>query len=314
MSFPIITLSHAGATAQILPTLGFNCFSWRPVVDGTNIDALWAAPEFAAGAGKPSHSGIPILFPFPGRVRDSAFEYGGKRYTLTASGMNAGNAIHGFVMSRPWEVIEESDSRVAARFHANKVEPKILDEWPADFELTAEYALTAVSLTCSLTVRNPDSRPLPWGLGLHPYFRVPLGPRGRAADCQLQVPAAKRWEMVNVLPTGNQLDLVGAYDLRGGLAIEDHACDDVYGELQSTGGRSVCAVIDPVNERRITITFGEEYRAVVVYTPPHREAVCIEPYTCVPDVFWLTEGGHDVGLRVLAPAASFTARVEFLAS
>ncbi len=310
----VITLSHAGASAQILPTFGFNCFSWQPVVNGVKLDALWAVPEFASGQGKPSHSGIPILFPFPGRIRDSAYEYAGKRYTLTVSGMNSGNAIHGFVMGRPWEVVERSESRVVGRFRASQVEPKILDEWPADFELTAEYALTAASLVFTLTVRNPDTRPLPWGLGLHPYFRVPLGPQGSTAECQLLTPAAKRWELVNVLPTGKQLNVSGAHDLRHGQVIGATAYDDVYGGLQSTGGRCECAVVDPVNDRRINIMFGEEYRTVVVYTPPHREAVCIEPYTCMPDVFWLTEQGHDVGLQVLAPGASFTTSVEFAAS
>jgi len=314
MSLTNIRLHHAssGATAQILPEFGFNCFSWRPVVDGQSCDALWAVPDFAAGTGKPSHSGIPILFPFPGRIRDSAFEYGGKRYVLTASGMNNGNAIHGFVMNRPWKVIEQSEAKVKARFVASQVEPKILEEWPADFELTAEYAITAQALSFTLTVRNPDTKPLPWALGLHLYFRAPLGPKGSFADCRLQVPAAKRWELVNVLPTGKQLDVAGAYDLRAGTLIGETAYDDVYGGLTySKPNVCVCQLEDRVNGREIGVIFREEYNTVVVYTPPHREAVCIEPYTCVPDVFWLTEQGHEVGLRVLQPGESFTTQVDF---
>ncbi len=313
MSLANVRLTHApsGATAQILPEFGFNCFSWRPVVDGESLDALWAVPDFAAGTGKPSHSGIPILFPFPGRIRDSAFEYGGKRNVLTASGMNNGNAIHGFVMNRPWEVIEQSEAKVKARFVASQVEPKILEEWPADFELTAEYALTAHSLSFTLTVRNPDSKPLPWALGLHPYFRAPLGQKGSFGDCRLQVPAAKRWELVNVLPTGKQLDVTGAFDLRPGTPIGETAYDDVYGGISGGADQRVCTVNDAANGRQIQVAFGEEYNTVVVYTPPHREAVCIEPYTCVPDVFWLTEQGHEVGLRVLQPGESFTTHVEF---
>lgn len=313
MSLEPLTLTSAGASAQILPGFGFNCFSWRPVVAGACFEALWAVPEFANGKGKPSHSGIPILFPFPGRIRDSAYEFGGKRYTLTASGMNAGNAIHGFVMDRPWEVIERGEHRAVARFQAGRVEPKILEEWPADFELTAEYALRATTLSFTLTVRNPDKRPLPWGLGLHPYFRVPLGAKGDSRACQLQVPASQRWELVNVLPTGNQLEVAGPFDLRAGRAIGEQAYDYVYGGLESSVAGYQCAVIDPTNRRRIEVHFGQEYRAIVVYTPPHREAVCIEPYTCVPDPFWLTSQGHDVGLRILPPGDSLITRVNYSA-
>jgi len=44
----------------------------------------------------------------------------------------------------------------------------------------------------------------------------------------------------------------------------------------------------------------------VVYNPPHREAFCIEPYTCVPDPFALEARG----LRVLAPGEQFQARID----
>jgi aldose 1-epimerase len=316
MAVEKVELKHApsGASAQILPGFGFNCYSWRPVVAGGAFEALWAVPDFDQGTGRPSHSGIPLLFPFPGRIRDSVYEYGGKRYTLTASSMNNGNAIHGFVMSRPWEVIERDVARVKARFLASKMEPKILEEWPADFEVTAEYALSAEALSFTFTVRNPDTKPLPWALGLHPYFRAPLGEQGTIAECSLDVPAASRWELVNVLPTGKQLEVAGAYDLRLGHRIGETAYDDVYGGLPSGMKRHVCLLDDPANKRQIRVAFGDEYNTVVVYTPPHREAVCIEPYTCVPDVFWLTDRVHDVGLQVLAPGESYTTRVEFMAA
>jgi aldose 1-epimerase len=143
---------------------------------------------------------------------------------------------------------------------------------------------------------------------------VPLGAQGSTAECRLTVPAEKRWELVNVLPTGSLLDATGDYDLRPGTAIGATAYDDVYGQLRSRSTQHHCEVADPVNGRRINVDFGPEYRTVVVYTPPHREAVCIEPYTCVPDVFWLADQGHDVGLQVLGPGKSFTTKVEFSAS
>jgi len=48
----------------------------------------------------------------------------------------------------------------------------------------------------------------------------------------------------------------------------------------------------------------------VVYTPPHREAICIEPYTCVPGAFNLNERGIAAGLRMVAPGDSFRAVAE----
>ena len=60
----------------------------------------------------------------------------------------------------------------------------------------------------------------------------------------------------------------------------------------------------------MSIQFDECFRECVVYNPPHREAICIEPYTCAPDAFHLMARGIDTGLRVLEPGAAFRARIE----
>ena len=58
----------SGASARILVSLGFNCFSWRPVLADGPREMLWADVGFDAGDKRPSGSGIPLLFPFPGRI------------------------------------------------------------------------------------------------------------------------------------------------------------------------------------------------------------------------------------------------------
>ena len=57
-------------------------------------------------------------------------------------------------------------------------------------------------------------------------------------------------------------------------------------------------------------SFDRAFRECVVYTPPHREAICIEPYTCVAGAFSLAEPGIDAGIRIVPPGGSFHARVE----
>ena len=58
------------------------------------------------------------------------------------------------------------------------------------------------------------------------------------------------------------------------------------------------------------MTFDDQFTACVVFNPPHREAVCIEPYTTVPDAFTLAERGIDPHLLTLAPGKSFRTRIE----
>ena len=51
----------------------------------------------------------------------------------------------------------------------------------------------------------------------------------------------------------------------------------------------------------------------MVYNPPHRQAICIEPYTCLPNPFELERQGIDTGLSVLPPGKSVRARIEIRA-
>jgi aldose 1-epimerase len=49
---------------------------------------------------------------------------------------------------------------------------------------------------------------------------------------------------------------------------------------------------------------------MVVYTPPHRQAFCIEPYTCTTDAINLEQRGVKAGWRVLPPGGRWSAVVE----
>ena len=137
----IITLHDAttGATAKIAPQRGFNCFSYKPVVDGEAVEVLWTADDFVAGGGKGSHSGIPILFPFPGRLRGTSFSFQGG--PLAEAGDGIGNAIHGFVIDRPWRLVEQTSTLAVGEFQASIDGPEILAHWPTDFRIAVAYEL-----------------------------------------------------------------------------------------------------------------------------------------------------------------------------
>jgi aldose 1-epimerase len=310
MAEQIITLRDAesGATARIAPRVGFNCFAFQAVVEGRPVDVLWAKEDFVENPVRPSGSGIPLLFPFPGRIRGTSFGWLGKTYQLE-EGDQRGNAIHGFVYTRPWRVIEQSASRAVGQFQASLDEPSLLDRWPADFRITAEYELTANQLSLTITVENPGETALPFGFGAHPYFRTPLG-GDNAAACQIQVPVSTHWPLSNMIPTGECFASEQADQLRAGLTLGETKFDDVYGGLEREGDQYEAKVMDPVGGRQLRMTFDDANVACVVFTPPHREAVCIEPYTCLPDPVFLTSRGVESGLRVLEPGDRFVTRLQ----
>jgi aldose 1-epimerase len=231
----------------------------------------------------------------------------GKDYVLDG-GDGQGNAIHGFVHERSWRVLRRETSLVVGQFHASRDDAAILEKWPADFRITATYEVGDNRLSLTILLENPDARALPCGFGAHPYFRVPLG--GVAAEkCRVRLPVASSWELVDMNATGRLLPVADASVYQRGQEFGSMQYDNVFSGLVFSGEECCASIEDPESGRRVVLSFDRAFRECVVYTPPHREAICIEPYTCVPDAFRLARQGIDAGLRVLAPGESFLARM-----
>jgi aldose 1-epimerase len=126
------------------------------------------------------------------------------------------------------------------------------------------------------------------------------------------VPARRRWELEQSLPTGRLLDVEGRWDLRHATALSALSLDDIYTDVVADhDGLARAAIDDPGARRRVVVEFDpRELPDVVVYTPPApRRAVCIEPNSCPTDAFNLAARGIDAHVRRLEPGASLRWRV-----
>jgi aldose 1-epimerase len=222
----------SGSAARILVSLGFNCFSWRPVLNDAPWEMLWADAGFAAGDKRPSGSGIPLLFPFPGRVGGAKYQFGGREYQLDP-GDAFGNAIHGFVFNRPWRVVEHNGVRVVGEFQASVDDAAILARWPADFRIRVAYEVRGVELVSDIQYENAGGGPLPCGFATHPYFRLPLSEGGQAADTIVTVPVEAFWELEQKMPTGRVVPVAASERLAGGLRLGEHQVDTVFTNVRA---------------------------------------------------------------------------------
>lgn len=299
-----ITDADSGAAAKILVSLGFNCFSWQQQLNDGPREMLWAHPEFASGNERPSGSGIPLLFPFPGRIGQAKYSFAGRDYQLEP-GDAFGNAIHGFVHKRPWRVVEQSPSRVVGEFQASKDDASILSHWPSDFRVRVSYEVRGRELASDIRCENTGDAALPFGFGTHTYFRLPLAEAGAAEETLVYAPVSKVWELKDMLATGKMLELTPELQLAGG-PIAGRNFDTCYTGLSAeSDGQHHTWIRDAGSGRTVTQWFDQQFTQCIVYIPPHREAICLEPYTCVPDPFRLEAAGHATGLRVLATGESF---------
>lgn len=304
MSVITITDHLSGSTARIAPDLGFNCFEFHAVVDDQRLDVLDAMPDFEKGHQKASGSGIPILFPFPNRIRAGRFTWEGRDYLLPGTD-KWGNAIHGLCLDRPWRVVRQSDDFVTGQFQLSVDAPDRRSLWPSDFVIEVDYELVRSRLRARFRISNPGNQKLPWGLGTHPYFKVPLGRDSRVDDCVIEVPARKIWELVDCLPTGRTIPVNEDNSLLEGASLNSLKLDDVYTDLAVDGPQFECLVVDERAGLQVTLTCPPIFREIVAFTPPNRAAVCLEPYTCPTDAINLQAKGLDTGWRVLGPGQEF---------
>lgn len=319
----VFLLEDSAATAQVAiwPAAGFNCFQWRTVWQGRELDLLYSDPHFLVSA-QPTRNGIPILFPFPNRIRDGHFRWDGQEYQLPRNDSSGRNAIHGFACRHPWRVVDQGADAAAAwvtgEFWAKQDAPEVLALWPADHRLRVTYRLGSGCLRIEAVVENPDQTPLPFGLGYHPYFRVAPGAGQAAEDCVVQAPARSFWELVDSLPTGARRPVDSARDLRQPRPMAGLQLDDVLTDLESVAVPGTDGLLDrglvryPGEGAEVHLRTAPAFRELVAFTPPHRQAVCLEPYTCPTDAVHLHERGNDAGLTVLGPGETWKGLVELL--
>lgn len=304
----------AGSEATFVPALGFACIGFRVETPTGTWPVLAEPPDDAALRQQATRYGIPILFPWPNRIRDGQFSFGGQQYQLPRPPGQA-HASHGYARLWPWtlEAAEAADERAFCRAsvtihgHAN-------GGWPFPARLTVEYSLVDMTLSLHAEAENVGPSSMPMGFGIHPWFPLPFGPDGDRDTCELRLPANALWVLDDLITTGERAPVEDAVDLRAWRQLQGIYLDDVYTDLTFDDGWCAADVRDPASGRRIAVRSDQAFREHVVYAPPHREVVCLEPYTCPTDAFNLTSRGIDAGVVILDPGERWTGRIEIVAT
>lgn len=308
--------AEAGTQARVLPEVGANCAEFRvPGQDGRPLDVLYAPESPAQLRAAPARHGLPLLFPFPNRIRGGHYTFQGMGYQLPAG--HHGNAIHGLVIDQPFRV-EAREARPGGAYLRCAIAKADLPNtagYPFPFRFTAEYALAGRTLTLTATATNTGEGDMPMGFGIHPYFRAPLTANGRREDCRIAVPVRERWELgSDLIPIGRRLALAADDPLSTLAPLGDRTYDDVYSGVDAPGGWSTCRLIDPAAALEVDVRADAGFREIVVYAPPGLPAICFEPYTCTTDAFNLSERGVDAGRIVLPPGASWSGTIRISAA
>jgi aldose 1-epimerase len=292
----------AGSSATLVPSLGFACIGMRIAAGGGAWAVLAEPPDDDALLIRTSRYGVPIMYPYPNRIRDGHFTFGGREYHLPIAGRGP-HAIHGVTRERAWTVDAAGVDANGAFCRASVTTGDAPDDiWPFRSRLTVEYRLRGASLLMRAEAENLGSTPMPFGFGIHPWFDVPFGPGGSRQTMEVRAAASNFWQLDDTLCTsGTVLPAAQGFDTREWRAIGTTFIDDVYTGLALENGWFTAAFRDPANGRQISVRSDSQFREHVIFAPLHVDAVCLEPYTCATDAFNLAARGIDAGMIVLEP-------------
>ena len=104
----------------------------------------------------------PILFPIVGVLKDGKAESAEGTISL---------ARHGLARLNQFEVVEQSTSSVTLQLKSTEETRK---SYPYDFELRLIFSVAGDTLTQTYEVTNPANVVLPFTLGAHPAFNIPI--------------------------------------------------------------------------------------------------------------------------------------------
>ncbi len=304
----LVLSDHAsGLSGILLPGFGSNLIGLR--LAEPEVKLLYEPDSMADLHKKAVGWGFPVLMP-PNRIEGGRFSFEGREYKFEIN-ENGVHHIHGLVHSLPWRVVAvdtESAASVTTAIRSDD-HPSILASYPHSFELRMIFTLKGNRIDITFEAENFGAETMPFGVGFHPYFNVPLTSASSKGKCTVQVPANKRWELrEDCIPTGRRLDLSGTVDLRSPQALDSVMLDDVYTDLEYENGESVCSFVDQGSGISLRYGADSQFKHWVVFTgkTPDAPFVCLEPYTWTTNAPNLDLPAQDTGLIALEGGKTFT--------
>lgn len=239
----LLVLEVDGARLEIDPAAGGRMASL--VVDGSELLAR-------TGSG-PIYWGCFPSVPYPGRIRDGVFDFGGRRVELPRN--LPPHAGHGTVLDRPWTVVDERTLTI-----------DLGPSWPFAGCVTQVFDLGVGEMHASLTLEADE--PMPGAVGWHPWF-----PRWLAGSAAKPAPASAPAELHFDAARMFVRDAAG---IPTGELVEPKArpWDDCFTDLRSAPMLTWPGVLS------LELSSSCDYW--VVYDEP-ADTICVEPQSSPPD-------------------------------
>lgn len=253
----------------------------------TGIDYLWSGN--ADFWGKKS----PVLFPIVGGLKNNTYTYENKAYQL---------GRHGFARDHSFEVVQHTADTITLSLTDT---PDTLAVYPFPFTFQLQYQLLQNKLVVTYQIHNTGTTVMPFSVGAHPAFNVPLAPDTVFSDYFLQFnepETAPLWPLthdglIDAHPTP-YLQNTAQLPLTEDLFYKDAL---VFKQLKSTQ----ISIKSHKTTHGITLEY-QDFPYMGIWSAKNAPFVCIEPWCGIADS--VDASGQLLekeGVHLLEPQAQF---------
>jgi aldose 1-epimerase len=256
------------------------------LVDGYDEDQL-----------RPGSAGS-VLVPWPNRIRDGRYVFGGNSYRLALTEPDRQNAIHGLVEWSRWHATAVTPDSVTLAY---ELPPQAGYPWA--LACTSTYSVGADGFTAVHDITNIDGKSAPFGFSIHPYLLSGTS----VNDTLMQVPARSRLLLDSrLLPIGAAKVAGTEWDFTSPRKIGSLEIDVAFGDVIREDESPSRVTLSTSDGHGVAMWADAQFGWWQVYTGDtmvgerYRRSIAVEPMTCPPDAF---RSGKD--LLVLEPGQTW---------
>ena len=289
-----ILLESATQRLQVYPRLGGSIVRWD-----WKLDDAWS-PLFRPWGGVSEDRYTLACFPlvpWSNRITGGGFTHDGTFHPLAPNRADEPYPIHGDGWLQEWTVEEQAVDRIKLSLSSDQFAGN-----PYRYRSTQTLTLLAIGqeqgLQIDLTVTHHGERPLPYGLGLHPYFT-------RTPQTTLQMQTDGVWlSGHDPIPTDLVTEFPQTWDYNEPSHLEGPLIDNCF-----TGWNGKATIRYPDRGLALHMHMLDCNGYTLLYRPPAQDYFCLEPITHPIDAFHME---NKPGLALLKTNDSLALRTRFL--
>lgn len=216
----------------------------------------------------------PILFPNIGKLINNETKINNQSYKLPK---------HGFLRDQEMELTHHTDTDICFKLTQNEETLKV---YPFNFEILIKYHLILNELHSTIIIKNDSNYPMPFNLGLHPAFKVPLNKGEQFEDYQLIFDKIGSYKTPLVDLSSGTIDFTKihtTYENLKQLSLN-------YNDYQDDA-----IILDPLPFNKVTLINPKQQKVIFqfngfktlgIWTPNHVHAnfICLEPWCGCADL------------------------------